>query len=266
MPEGRYGKPWNRDELIMAFDLYCRLPFGKLNDSQPDIILLANAIGRSPASVSMKCCNFAAFDPALKARGVGGLANASRGDREIWDEFNADWNGLSLKAWELREEIHSGLSELSGFPEVEQQIKQIEQIRKPEGESERVAEVKVRVHQAFFRSVILSSYDNTCCITGLKIPEALVASHIIPWAVDESKRTDPTNGLCLSATWDRLFDRGLVTVTPEYRVRVSKRLLTSKDETIQKLVCGYEGREIIKPVGGGQRARVWCCIKSYGKR
>jgi putative restriction endonuclease len=204
----------------------------------------------------MKCCNFAAFDPKLQERGVGGLANASRGDKAIWDEFHADWYGLSLKAFELREGYASRLSVAppspavggaQGVAPVDVILNEVKDLVFPQGDSERITTVKARIHQTFFRNVILSSYDNTCCVTGLNIPEALVASHIIPWAVDESKRTDPTNGLCLSATWDRLFDRGLITVTPEYRVKVSKRLLESKDETIRKQVCGYEGREIRMP-------------------
>ncbi len=240
----RHGTAWSHDELILAFDLYCRLPFGQLHKTHRDIIRLAEVLGRSPSSVSMKCCNFAAFDPKLQERGVGGLSNASRGDRAIWDEFHADWNGLSLEAYE----ILARLPRAGGDPVFHpRENGDPDSFVQPIGDSERLATVKARIHQTFFRSMILSSYDNTCCITGLRIPEALVASHIIPWAVDESKRTDPTNGLCLSATWDRLFDRGLVTVTPEYRVKVSKRLLESRDERIQEQVCRYEGREITMP-------------------
>ena len=52
----------------------------------------------------------------------------------------------------------------------------------------------------------------------------LRASHIIPWAEDESKRLDPSNGLCLSATYDAAFDRNLISLDNDYRIIVSKEI------------------------------------------
>jgi len=105
---------------------------------------------------------------------------------------------------------------------------------------------KTRIHQAFFRDVILSSYDGTCCITGLRIRECLVASHIVPWSVSEEHRTDPRNGLCLSATFDRLFDRGLITVTSDLSVLVSGRLRGACDERIDDMICKYHDAPIVR--------------------
>ena len=75
MKEGQ--KLWTREELILAINLYCKLPFGKIHRNNPDVIRLANLIGRTPNSVSFKLVNFASFDPSLKARGIKGAQNAS---------------------------------------------------------------------------------------------------------------------------------------------------------------------------------------------
>ena len=68
MKEGQ--KLWTRDELILAINLYCKLPFGRLHRLNPQVINLANLIDRTPGSVAYKLVNFASLDPALKARGI----------------------------------------------------------------------------------------------------------------------------------------------------------------------------------------------------
>jgi putative restriction endonuclease len=84
--------------------------------------------------------------------------------------------------------------------------------------------VRVRVNQDVFRLMMLKIYNESCCITGLNIPELNRASHIIPWADDEGKniRLDPSNGLCLSATYDAAFDKKLISLDEDYRIIISK--------------------------------------------
>ncbi len=71
MKEGQ--KLWIRDELILAINLYCKLPFGKMHSRNEDIKQLAELIGRTPSSIALKLGNFASFDPTLKQRGILGL-------------------------------------------------------------------------------------------------------------------------------------------------------------------------------------------------
>lgn len=78
-------------------------------------------------------------------------------------------------------------------------------------------------------------------------PRCLIASHIIPWSVDTRFRSDPTNGLCLSATFDRLFDSGLMTVTPDLLVRFSSRITESKIQPEEELLCRYHNHLIRRP-------------------
>src|SRR5438874_3170166 len=85
-------KNWARDELLIALNLYHKLNFGQLHARQPVIVALAEKLGRGSNSVAMKLCNFASLDPALKLRGIKGLAGASALDREVWNGFHRNLN------------------------------------------------------------------------------------------------------------------------------------------------------------------------------
>jgi putative restriction endonuclease len=231
--EQNYGDPWTREELILAFDLYCRIPFRKTKASNIEVQRLATLIKRTPASVARKLGNFGAFDPELKKRNISGLIHGSKLDREIWEEFHKNWNTLVLRARSLREALG----------DVQNNLVEIEL---PKGPSEREAKSKQRIHQSFFRQAVLSSYEYTCCITGINIPECLTASHIVPWSISEKYRTDPTNGLCLSATFDRLFDNGLITISDNLNVVVSGKLMKTTGPSYD-LVCSYHKKPIIPP-------------------
>ena len=79
----RYGDLWTREELILAFDLYCRIPFQKTKASNPEVQKLATLLGRTPASVARKLGNFGAFDPILRDAQITGLVHTGKLDREI---------------------------------------------------------------------------------------------------------------------------------------------------------------------------------------
>ena len=92
------------------------------------------------------------------------------------------------------------------------------------GES-RLSIVETRVNQSIFRKIVLANYDNRCALTGIDIPELLVASHIIPWSRNKAERLNPSNGICLSSLYDKAFDRGLMSFDENYKVIFSRRLL-----------------------------------------
>ncbi|WP_292003167.1 hypothetical protein [Chlorobium sp.] len=94
-------KLWTRDELILAINLYCKLPFGRLHAKNPEVVMLASLIGRTPGSIAYKLVNFASLDPSLQARGIKGASNASKLDREIWNEFYQDWDRLPFESEKL---------------------------------------------------------------------------------------------------------------------------------------------------------------------
>jgi len=231
-------RDWTRDELIVAFNLYCRIPFGRIHIRNPEIIDLANVLGRTPSSVSWKLANFARLDPALQKRQIRGATHGSRAEEEIWEEFHQNWDALTFESQRLMAQLKGVPPEALVPPEVF-----------PEGKT-RDAMVKTRVNQSFFRSAVLAAYDCKCCVTGLSMPELLTASHIVPWAIDTKNRTNPRNGLCLNAIHDRAFDCGLITVGPDYRLRVSialKKSIDSGDKIRRTLFLRYEGKRIALP-------------------
>lgn len=230
----KYGALWTREESILAFELYCRIPFRRTKANNPAVQELARLLGRTPASVARKLGNFGAFDPELRQKEISGLTHTSKLDRQVWDEFHADWSGLVWSANKIRAEKRNVVESRSPF-------------RQPSGPSETIRLTKQRVHQSFFREAILSSYEAKCCVTGLAISECLIASHIIPWSENEHIRTDPTNGLCLSATFDRLFEAGLMTVTTDLIVRFSSRITESKSSVDEQLLCRYHDNPISRP-------------------
>ncbi len=89
---------------------------------------------------------------------------------------------------------------------------------------ERIQSIKARIGQKTFRDVILTVYQDRCCLTGIDLPEVNRASHIIGWAERIETRMDPRNGLCLSATYDAAFDRKLITFDDDYRLVLSKTI------------------------------------------
>ncbi len=232
----RHRQPWSRDELIVAFELYCRIPFRKTKATNRQVRELASLIGRTPASVARKLGNFGAFDPELAKRQITGLSHTSHADREIWEEFHSSWPALVLESHKLRMEMDGSLGSGGIAPSL------------PSGPSERMAITPQRVHQAFFRDAVLSSYDGMCCITRLSIPEVLIASHIVPWRLDESLRADPTNGVCLSATFDKLFDCGMISISPRNgTVMVSTELGSSSDPVARAEILRFADISVFKP-------------------
>jgi len=230
---------WTKDQTIIAFNFYCKIPFNKVTSSHPEIIKVANAIGRSVNSVKMKIGNFGSFDPELKKRGIVGLANASKLDEEVWDEFNNNWEELAFKS-------ESIISEIQGNDFSTATTEDNEQFIFAEGlEKERL--VKTRVNQNFFRQTVLSAYNFSCCVTNIDVPDLLIASHIIPWNKATKERLNPRNGLCLNALHDKAFDRGLMTITPDFEIKISPKILKNPSITINLWIASFNGKFITAP-------------------
>jgi hypothetical protein len=230
---------WTKEQLKLAFHLYCQLPFGKLDMRTPEVIKLAGLIGRTPGAVAMKLSNFASLDPAITSTGRKGLEGASNLDREIWDEFHADWEALAVESEMLRRKLDADAQPMD---DAEEQLI-------PEdftGETRKVV-TEQRIKHSFFRRAVLSSYRGRCCMSGLSESRLLVASHIVPWSKDKANRLNPSNGLCLSAIHDRAFDKGLITISDDMRVVVSEELKRNKEAFVIEVLLPLEGKAIELP-------------------
>jgi len=185
----------------------------------------------------MKACNFASLDPEFLKTNRKGLSGASESDRALWQEFSGDSEAIAAEAEEA----------FARFDPDQAAIDQSD-IRIPTGETDTLRLIRARRVQSFFRAAVLTSYQNRCAISGLAIPELLVASHIIPWSQSVERRADPTNGICLNALFDRAFDRGLMTVDTDLKVIVSRRLKGAAD--VADLDCSLKllhGRQLAIP-------------------
>ena len=229
---------WTREETIIAFNVYCKVPFRSSSKSNPTIIQYANIIGRSPSALNMKVGNFGRLDPELKKQGIVGLAHGSKLEEEVWDEFNGNWERLAFESEQLIAKFSN--KSIEDVTEIE-----VEDLR--EG-LEREAIVKQRVNQSFFRATVLSSYYFKCCITGLSIPDFLVASHIVPWSRNKEERVNPRNGLCLNSIHDQAFDRGFITITPDFQIRTSRAFRDfEREKAVQIFFMQYENQKINLP-------------------
>jgi len=96
---------WTREHFLIALNLYCKLPFGKLDRKNPLIVEVATKMGRSPSSLAMKLVNFAALDPVQQARGIRGLPGATKQDRAMWDEFHSNLPALGTESEQLLHDL-----------------------------------------------------------------------------------------------------------------------------------------------------------------
>lgn len=215
---------WTRAQTLAALHIYFQLPFGQLHQRNPKIKQLAQWIGRTPGSIALKLVNLASLDPAIRASGRSGMGNASVLDGKIWQELQTHWDPVALEAAAEYEKLAARNGEVADADLLEAAELPIEEGRT------RAATVQVRVNQARFRKAVLAGYNATCCISGLRHEKLVIASHIVPWAQDKQNRLNPQNGLCLSALHDRAYDQGLITVTPDYTVRVSAKLKALKGD------------------------------------
>lgn len=227
---------WTRQQLLVAFALYCRLPFGRLHRRNPEIVRFAEAIERTPSALAMKLTNIASLDPEITSTGRAGLRGASAQDRAMWNEMHTDWEQFAL-------ETQQAIAEITSEPVFDETYDPIdERLGK-----DRTVQTTARIGQNFFRRTILSAYNEQCCITGLSIPALLVASHIIPWRADKINRVNPKNGLCLSALHDKAFDSGLITINDDMTVQISKTHQVKNDPFFSESIEAYVGKPIRLP-------------------
>lgn len=241
---------WTRDELMLAMNLYCTLPFGRFDYRTAEVVQLAQAIDRTSSSVAMKLCNLASLDPVHRERGVKGLVGVSKADREIWEAFHADWERMAAESEEMRQQVITAPMEVidSPLPRTPPQRSITMPVAVPSGPDEGQGVAHVRYSQRFFRRSVLAAYAVRCCITGNPVPQLLVASHILPWSSFPEHRANPSNGLCLSRIHDAAFDQGLITLDSDYRLVLSDYLRTFlPDDAVDKEFVAYEGKQIQFP-------------------
>ena len=233
-------KLWTREELILAFNLYLKIPFGKIHHTAKEVIELSDLMkDRNPNAVSMRLSNFASVDPYHQERGVVGLKGGIKQVQPIWDEFHNNKEELIFESERILAEIQQTSIEkkyeyvLSGTDKLEGKTK--------------LREVKTRVNQNVFRQIILANFSNKCTITGFDNPDFLIASHIMPWAKDKENRLNPQNGLLLNNLHDKAFENGYLAIDKNYKILVCSDFLKSEDKFVQNYFVAFHKKEMKLP-------------------
>jgi putative restriction endonuclease len=229
---------WSDEEMILALDLYFKLPYGKLNQRTPEIQQLAHLIGRTPSSIALRLCNYAACDPHIINSGRKGMTAGVGKCLPYWEYYTNSPEKLFHQAEQIK------ASRLNQPIEKVLHLKTEDFIGK-----EKETVIKQRINQNAFRSIILANYNEKCAISGFCIPQLLIASHIIPWADDINNRLNPANGICLSPLYDKAFDKGYISIRPDdYTVIISKELKSYKNHDFYSACfASIDNKHIILP-------------------
>jgi len=231
---------WTREELILALNLYLKLPFGKLDSRTPEIIHLGSIIGRNANAVSMRLNNFASVDPYHQQRGIKGLDGGKKQVKPIWDEFVHNRELLLFESEKI-------LASREHIPLEQKYADVLKDTKDLKGE-DKLRLVKTRVNQEVFREIVITNYEGRCAITGIDIQPLLLASHIVPWSENKEERLNPENGICLSAFYDRAYDKGYIGVNEKYEILVSSHLKKkAKAEYYAKHFAPLTGLKINMP-------------------
>lgn len=107
-----------------------------------------------------------------------------------------------------------------------------------------------RVGQGKYRKDLIKKYKGKCSFTDLENTDLLIASHIKPWRVsNDLERLDVENGFLLSPNYDKLFDRGYISINPQtLKIVVSNSI---DAETLK--ILGIDVNLEIKPISERQK-------------
>src|SRR5207247_367969 len=140
--------------------------------------------------------------------------------REEWVPQPLDWPGPNLRGKRYDIEIGEGARVWQEC--LARSAKPVTSVREERPRFGEPVLIRPRLGQGAFRVAVTDAYGRACAVTGEHSLPVLEAAHIKPYS--QSGPHDVSNGLLLRVDLHRLFDQGYVTITPEYRLRVSDRL------------------------------------------
>jgi putative restriction endonuclease len=101
--------------------------------------------------------------------------------------------------------------------------------------------IKSRLGQGAFRILVTGAYNRNCAISGEKALPVLQAAHIKPF--NEQGPNSVSNGLLLRSDLHILFDRGYLTVTPDYKIEISRKI--KEEFNNGKHYYAFHGKELL---------------------
>ena len=188
-----------------------------------------------------------------------GMKQSSKGPIQKWGE-KVNWN-LRVKAvckpcWELKYCPYGPIVEEFPLPEVDSHRScrifghdcPVFTVAEPLTETRELRNVSRRIPRPIqFR--VLKRENQVCRSCGMPVADNDIHfDHIIPWSKEEINRVNPRNGLCLNSIHDRAFDRGFLTITIDFVVRVSPTIKNlSRDKAVSDLLMQFDGKPIRLP-------------------
>ncbi len=235
-------KKWSRDEVTLALRLYYQLPSSRHDKTTKEVQELAAFLGRSVGAVVFKLGNLKSLDASDPGRG---FTNGARIDREVWEHYVDKPGQLFEDARIIAERRLQDAGAASSEDRSYILDDGLEGLTRSFHEDDQLRIAKWRRGQEAFRLYLLRGYGESCCLSGMKQADFLVASHIVPWSVDAANRLNPRNGLLLNVFLDKAFDRGYMTIDAStFAVRVSSDI---KDDMVKDALLSYDGQEIRLP-------------------
>ncbi len=214
-------RKWSDSETLFLFKVFLTEPSKNLNSGSPLVMELSEKLSRTPGSIHRKLEDIRSNDPGYIARGRK-PTNCAVLVKEIWANLAEDHSATLSKM------NNAYLQYCEDSVEVGAML--IDEIN-PGIDIPYMS--SYRSGQPMFRLLVASNFDRRCCITGISMPELLVASHIKPWAESTPmEKTDPRNGLYLNRLHDGLFDRFLMTLDEDMRIVYSDRVRDCMDEDV----------------------------------
>lgn len=167
---------------------------------------------------------------------VGGIKQC----QPIWDEFAKNKELLIFESERVLAEKENRTIEIK-YNDILFDLNDLK------GET-KIRAIKTRVNQNVFRQIVVANYSGKCAITGIDIPELLFASHIIPWSKNEDERLNPENGICLSALYDKAYDKGLIGLNEKYEILISSQLKKKQQKDYySKYFAHLEKSKLVMP-------------------
>lgn len=163
------GDRSSREEMILVQNLYFKTPFMKFRTSTPEVKQLAAKMGRIDNSIALRLNNYASCDLDLRSRGIKGIYAHIKQFQPYWDEFADNREQLIYESEKVLTE-YQGTTIDNKFQKVHADI--------PAGLTEMMlrTEVMARVNKHFFRDMVLTNFYGKCALSGIDLPEHLMAS------------------------------------------------------------------------------------------
>lgn len=145
---------------------------------------------------------------------------------KLWIEAPLDWSQNLVRGKNYSTDTAEGAVL---FEQVRERLNDVATtFRRPEKieeEKERYGKeflARARLGQGAFRVLVTDAYERRCAVTGEKTLPVLEAAHIRPFSA--SGPNSLNNGILLRSDFHILFDKGYLTISPDLRIEISKRI------------------------------------------